>query len=462
MSVAALTSVERTAKPARASAFAASAPARSMACGVALAVGLAAGGAVAQTRHTGDASAEALVREGRYAEAYELLGPLQDARGGDAWFDYLLGRAALGTRRAGEAKRLFERALRQRPELVEARLALGRAYYALGRYAEAEIEFETVLRLDNLPGDLESRVQIYAEAARQVLEDGRRLVVTSFVEIGAGRYRTNATRATRDTGDERRQDTFYDANAGASLSYALDNDYTLNGSARYDFRYFANDGVRNDSDVRWRGGASRGLGEGNLAFGLVGRVSYRGDGQYRNDYGVFTDYRYRIDEDNQVTVGALLQRRSYPEGPLRERSRTLADISVSWTRALFGGAGSLTLMGHGGYQYATSRPDGDAPVAGVQASIDYAFSELLGGYLLGMWERNRFNADAIHYHPDALDEAFVLRRRDNLYEVEAGLVWELAPTWTLRPRILYIRDESNAMAFNYSATEAWLTVRKDF
>lgn len=423
---------------------------------------LVAGAAFAQTPGSDVSVSETLVREGRYADAYEALAPLQGARAGDPKFDYLLGRAALGTKRAEEAKRLFERALQKQPEFVEARLGLGRAYYALGLYAEAKIEFETVLRLDNLPGDLESQVQVYADAARQVLEEGRRLVVTSFAELGAGRYRTNSTRSTRAFGDEQREDTFYDANAGGSLSYALDNGYTLNGSARYDFRWFDNDAVRNDSDLRWRGGASRALGEGNVAFGAVGRVSYRGNGQYRNDYGVFADYRYRIDEDNQVAVGGLLQRRRYPEGRLRERSRTLADVNVSWTRALFGGAGSLTLMGHAGYQYATSRPDGDSPVAGLQATLDYTFSERLGGYLFGMWERNRFNTDRIHYHPDALDEGFILRRRDNLYEAEAGLIWEFAPTWTLRPRILYIRDESNAVAFNYSSTELWFTVRKDF
>lgn len=427
-----------------------------------LAAALAASPAAAQVRPPGAPDEATLVREGRYAEAYERLSAMQHARGGEAGFDYLLGRAALGTRRADEARRLFESALRQRPDFAEARLALGRAYYALGLYAEARIEFETVLQLDNLPRDLESQVQIYAEAARQVLEEGRRLVITSYAELGAGRYRTNATRATRAVGDEQRQDTFYDANAGAALSYALENGYRLNGSARYDFRYFANDAVRNDSDLRWRGGVGRGLGEGYAAFGVVGRVSYRGDGQYRNDYGLFADYRHRLDEDNQLALGALLQRRSYPEGPLRERSRTLADVSVAWTRALFGGAGSLTLKGHGGYQYATSRPDGDSPVFGVQASLDYTFSERLGAYVAGMWERNRFNADNLHYHPDALDEAFILRRRDNLYEAEAGLVWEVAPTWSLRPRVLYIRDESNAVAFNYSSTEAWLTVRKDF
>jgi hypothetical protein len=42
------------------------------------------------------------------------------------------------------------------------------------------------------------------------------------------------------------------------------------------------------------------------------------------------------------------------------------------------------------------------------------------------------------------------------------VVWEFARNWTLRPEILYIRDQSNAIAFNYSSTEVWLNVRYGF
>jgi hypothetical protein len=36
------------------------------------------------------------------------------------------------------------------------------------------------------------------------------------------------------------------------------------------------------------------------------------------------------------------------------------------------------------------------------------------------------------------------------------------PTWSLRPEILWIRDQSNSIAFNYSSTEIWLNLRKGF
>jgi hypothetical protein len=101
-------------------------------------------------------------------------------------------------------------------------------------------------------------------------------------------------------------------------------------------------------------------------------------------------------------------------------------------------------------------------VFGAMATLDYTFSETLGGFVFGLWERNNFNTDALHFHPDALDEGVVLRRSDNLYEVGVGLVWEFARGWTLRPELLYIRDQSNSVGFNYSATETWINVRKDF
>jgi tetratricopeptide (TPR) repeat protein len=54
---------------------------------------------------------------------------------------------------AAEALVLFEQALEADPSSVGAHLGLGRAYYALGQYARARIEFETVLRTTRLDGN---------------------------------------------------------------------------------------------------------------------------------------------------------------------------------------------------------------------------------------------------------------------------------------------------------------------
>ena len=44
----------------------------------------------------------------------------------------------------------------------------------------------------------------------------------------------------------------------------------------------------------------------------------------------------------------------------------------------------------------------------------------------------------------------------------AGLTWEFADSWSLNPEILYIYDDSNILAEEYSSTEIWFTARKDF
>ena len=51
------------------------------------------------------------------------------------------------------------------PSSVEAHLGLARSYYALGEYARAVIEFEAVLRYDNLPRDLQSQAETYDRVA---------------------------------------------------------------------------------------------------------------------------------------------------------------------------------------------------------------------------------------------------------------------------------------------------------
>jgi len=407
------------------------------------------------------ARAEQLLAERRYQEAYDLLAPFGETKADSASFNYLAGRAALGTRQPEKARELLARSLDNYHDSVAAHLALGLAYFELEMFAEARIAFETVFRFDNLPPDLESQAQIYARAARSYLEDGSRLLWHGYAATGIGQYRVNLTRGTNALGGGDRRDTFYNARVGGGLNYDLPGDYALDASLDYRFRYYDNPDSRNDSDLRWRAAGSRSFGENNLALGLRGRTSYRGNGNHRNDYGLFADYRYRLDPDNQLTTGAELRRRRYPTA-LPDRSFSSAVANIGWLHALNGGDSSISLVAHGGYNFSTSRPDGESVVYGLTATYDFTITKNLGGFLFGWWEHDSYDTDRIHFHPDAIEQSVNMTRKDNLYEVGAGLVWEFARGWTLRPEILYIRDQSNATAFNYSSTEAWLNVRTDF
>jgi tetratricopeptide (TPR) repeat protein len=398
--------------------------------------------------------ARELVGEGRYQDAYELLLPFEAQAKNDAAFNLLLGEAALRTQRAEQAKALFQRSLDAQPDSVDAHLGLGRAYLALGDYARAKIEFETVLRFDDLPPDLETQAEIYAEAARAYAE-GRRLLASGYAMVGYGNYRVGAT------GGGPRNDAFYSARVGGRLNYELEDRYALVGSLDYRFRdYYDNDDRRNDSDLRWNGAVSRNVGEGNWLAGLRGRVSYRGEGIYRNDFGAYGQYRLRLDEDNQVAAGLEVRQRRYPTGRLRERTRNIVELTGGWTHSMFDGKASFALDGQFGREFNTERADGDANFFGLAPSLGFAITENLGGSVFVWWQNDRYNVERLGAPGDSL--VGIGTRNDNLYEVGGSLSWQFAPSWSLNPEILYIRDTSNILAANYSSTEIWITLRWDF
>ncbi|HEY0334180.1 MAG TPA: tetratricopeptide repeat protein [Stenotrophomonas sp.] len=407
------------------------------------------------------ARARAYIAQGQYQQAADALAPMEQEHSTEAEYNYLMGRAWLGLDDAAKASASLQRSLEISPDSVDAHLALGRAYYALGQYADARIAFQTALHFDNLPPDLLSQVEIYEEAAQERLE-GQALTHFGYAEIGLGRYRVNSTRGTDAFGGGDRRDVFYNARLGGGLNYAFDDGYAFDATLDYRFRYYDNRDSRNDSDLRWSASGSRSFGDNNWAMGVRGRVSYRGNGDYRNDAGVFTDYVRSLDSDDQLKLGAEVRRRRYPQGPLRDRSRTTSTVSVGWVHAIGEGNASFSADVHGGRNGATSRPDGDSSVFGATVNLDYAFNDHLDGYIFGWWERDSFNTDALHFHPDALDEEVILRRKDNLYEAGLGLIWGFAPNWSLRPELLYIRDQSNSVGFNYSSLEMWANVRWRF
>jgi len=398
------------------------------------------------------AHARRLIGEGSYAAAYDMLFPFEASARSDAAFNLLLGEAALRTGRAEQAKESFERSLATAPASVNGHLGLGRSYLALGDYASAKIEFETVLRFDDLPPGLQQQAEIYASAAQGYAE-GQRLLSSGYALLGGGNYRTGAV------GGGPFDESFFSARAGGNLNYELDDGYALDGSLDYRYRNYEGD-RRDDSDLRWNAAVSRALGEGNLVGGLRGRVSYRGNGTYRNDFGLYGNYRLRLDEDNQVVAGAEVRQRRYPNGPLRDRTRNIAEITGSWTRSLLDGKASLALAAQAGREFNTQRSDGDANFFGLSPSLSVTLAKDWSVFVFGWWQNDRYNVEQLGADGDNI--VGLGTRNDNLYEVGGGLTWQFAPRWSLNPEILYIRDSSNVLAANYSSTEVWVTLRVDF
>jgi len=344
-------------------------------------------------------------------------------------------------------------------DVVQMHLERGLFYMDQGEYARAVLEFEQVMKLTLLSVDARERAEAYARAARRY-QRGERVSFASFAQTGLGYYRENTTDSTRVAGDPAR-DPFVLARVNTGATYVPGGDLSISGSLDYRFRYYDADGRRNDSDLRWNGALRHSLPQGSVAGGVRGRVSYRGDATYRNDVGLFVNRDYLLDSDNSILVELDVRRRQY-QSSLNERNRTNADVGVTWTRAEQDGLGSLSVNVMVGYEWRRdSAPDGDATLYGGSVDWSKDLSDSASVFLFGWYEHNGFHDDRVLFDETEAPVG-AKTRADDLFEFGGGLIYRLVDGWTLRPEILYVRDESNALWGNYSSTEVWVAVRRAF
>jgi hypothetical protein len=343
---------------------------------------------------------------------------------------------------------------------IAGHLALGQAYLECGEYARAVLELEQVLRFDNLPPDLRQQAEIYAKAARNYRE-GRPFSGFGYAETGGGYYRENVTRTTNAAGGEPARDWFWNARVGGGLSYILEDDLSVEGTLDYQFRYYDDADRQDDSDLRWGAVLNQSLAKGSQAIGVRGRASYRGADGYRQDYGLFVNRSFTLDPNNQISLEGEIRSRVYPSGRERDSSRDIGEIWLGWTRALADGRAALTLTLNGGREWAThDRPAGDQTFYGAQIDWSMDFSERLGIFLLGLWEHNGHHEDVAEY--EGIEPVRMVTPNLDILELGGGLTYAFAPGWSLRPEVLYLRDEGNTHFSDYSSTEIWMTVRRLF
>lgn len=330
-------------------------------------------------------------------------------------------------------------------------------YWQAGEYASAVQAFETILWLEDLPPDVHGQADSYAAVATEYLA-GRTVLPSGYGIAGVGHYRENNSIAGR--GEAR--DLFAGLRAGGRVNLVSSSALTINASVDYRYRRYDHADRRDDSDLRWSLGGSRPIGRTGWAFGARGWLSARGDGVTRSDAGVFTTFRFREGKGDQFEIGAELRRRAYPYGPLRYRTRDIVEATASWTHALAGGRASVGLAAHGGRVFPDSAmPDGASGFIGLSPSVNVTVSERIGAYVFGWWQNDRYAVE--RFLSDSSDAVTgQAMRNDNLYEVGGGMTWNFAPGWELNPGILYVRDRSNIVGVNYSATEFTLNLRRDF
>lgn len=411
------------------------------------------------------AQAEALVRAGRYAEAHQLLAPHEDRLAGDLKFDYLLARSALEIGQPSKASFIYERILAVQPNYVGVRLEMGRAYLALGDYARAKLEFETVLRFQNLPPDLRQQAQIYGAAADQYLA-GKKTVGFAYLEYGYG-YDSNPQSATRISeitlagggtlvlpqSALARSDHYNALTVGGELAHALSDHFSVFIGGEVRGRSYRNLSVAEYVNGDGRLGVGYNSGAHNLRVAVTGGRFRLDDVNTRDNGGGTLDYRYLAGKQDQISFGLSGSRNKFLPDALKINSYDLFQASVGWLHAAADGQGAAGLTLLGGMERETQgRVDGDKPFGGLRVILQRTLGQSVGAFLLGGAQYGKYSE---------VNPLFGAKREDTLYDATLGVSWTFAKGWSLRPQVQYTNNRSNSDLYDYDRTDVSLNLRLD-
>ena len=412
------------------------------------------------------AQAEGLFKAGRYAEVYQLLEPLEDRLAGDLKFDYLLARSALETGQPSKASFIYERILAVEPNYLGVRLEMGRAYLALGDYARAKLEFETVLRFDNLPPDLRQQALLYGKAADDLIA-GKKTTFHAYAEYGFG-YDSNAISATsvREiiavTGlpiilsdDARERSDHYNAiSVGGEVIHAIGERFSIFAGADGRTRVYRNIEAADLGSVDARLGIGYNDGASSARFGFTAGRFWLNHEKTRDSLGLTADYRRLVGAQNQLSVTALATRYAFLPELLQTADYDLYQVGVGWLHATANGRTAIGATLLGGVERETSgRDDGDKPFFGARLTLQHALTDSIGAFIVGGSTRGNYSKE---------NAFFGITRQDTLSDAVAGLSWTFAKGWSLRPQLFYVNNDSNIPLFEYDRTEVSLNLRKDF
>lgn len=413
--------------------------------------------------------AEALIQSGKADEAYLLLEPHEVGNAGDLVYDYLLATAALESGRPSRATFVYERILAVEPGYVGVRADMGRAYYALGDYARAKIEFETVLAVQNLPPDLRSTVEQYVRQA-EARAKSIRTIASLYSELSWG-YDTNIAGATSarsvvipglpppnvldlNSPDTRTKDHYLAVAVGGEITHQVSDAWA--GFAGGDIRSRR---YRNFDQVdNWSGTGRLGFNYAGGRWLLRGTLSGGQDTQnaerLRDSIGLAFDWRFALNNSSQLTLNIGQVRYTYVSAPNRANDNDTVGGSLGWLQAIGDGSTLLSLSYAGGVETVrTARSDGDRSFGGPRFLVQTSIDPTVGAFLTGGVTQSRF---------DAFNDLFLVTRDETLYDAALGVTFALKKGVALRPQLTYVRNKSNVVLFDTTRTDFSLNLRLDW
>ena len=428
------------------------------------------------------ANAEQAYNAGRYAEAVELLKPLELDYAGEVEFDYLLGRSALEARELNLAVAALSRAITVDPSFVAGRIQLARAYYnkgvlenSRGAFEQARAEFENVLEQDP-PNHIKKSIEDYIDVIDKYLEV-RHINSYMYVELATGfdsnimnsssaRHFTfydefSATERTVKLNDSSRrtESPLGSARAGMQVILPLFSRYfDLFASAHAGATGYARAHELDNNSFAGQVGAHHYGNNNKKTFSLnFNEIAVNGQ-RYADEFYTELEWAQRLDQDSQLTLRLVGGDINY-ENPQYAKSVNGGRVGLEWTHLPASDNNrSEQLMFVKGRDNAQECNNNCNTNSRFRRDIT-GFRFGLGADILG---HSRLYGSLYLEVSDYDEDFFGVRRKDHRRELFLGMTTRLSEQWQLRPELHLIHNSSTIDMYEYTRAVATINIRWGF
>ncbi|MDD2914922.1 MAG: tetratricopeptide repeat protein [Gallionella sp.] len=436
--------------------------------------------------------ADALIKAGKPADAYNLLEPKEGDYSGEIAFDYMLGIAALDSGKPDRATIAFERVLAVNPNFAGARLDLARAYFAMGSDDMAKKEFQTVLA-QNPPEPTAAVIKKHLELIEE-RQQAKIQQVTAYLETSVGRD-DNITAATPDnvggvagilgmsraailalqyqpTGSSLHYSGMYTGVSGGvdfTRLVSEENGVSLLAGVDVKQRVYNSVAPMNNMTLDWRAGVA--IARGDNSYRITGTFNqYRQSGfpqtppanSFRDTAGLSAEWKRSFGSNDQMTWSLSFSRPRNLTAPTQDTNQK--SLSASWLHIFEGKTNPLIF-------------------ANLNRSVDHALyltnvatGTHMGRTNTGVLAHFQFTplADTDFFlsggvtirHDDSpgarspgLTDFFA---RDETQSLSFGVTTRPWPKWTVKGSVALTNNRSNLSLYRYRRNDSSVSLRKDF
>jgi len=414
--------------------------------------------------------AEALIKAGKPAEAYNLLEPLEFDRSGEVRFDYLLGIAALDSGKPDKATLAFERVLAEDPEYAGARLEMARAYYQLGDLSRAKTEFEVVSKQNPSEATL-ATIERYMNRI-EGLETSKKTHINGYIEGTIGRD-TNVNNAS-EFGDNlispipnqyfgELADNYWGAATGIEINHTMSSRWRLYAGAdlvqRNNFRYKTFDTLSNDE----RFGLIYATNANLYRVGMLAGQNTMGSTRYRNNAGINAEWRHAFGSSNQLNIFGQYMEYRFVKPAMQSNDINQMFTGAGWLHEFGNAKSTLSISMY----YGMDNDVGPVSLAfpsggGIDGAKRFGGLRVGGQATSGGRVKLYFSAGEQIGEFDKINPTISANRKDHLDDMTVGAYWYLDPLWTVNLQFTRYINMSNVEVSSYDRSDYSLTIRRNF